>query len=97
LVQFLVFLLNFLAIGIDLLELLGELGQAFQELLDDYNSEHEAFAFPTESFDYELESDALQDIVQKAIFDNGTEELRDLCQIHVWVLVKEAILIEETM
>ena len=62
--QLWVLLLNFVPVLIDLLELLGELGQALKEFLDHDNAEHEALAIAAEGLNDELQSDSLKDIVE---------------------------------
>ena len=62
--------------------------QEFRELMkdaekgsDDNYSESLAPSISSESLDDKLESDVLKDSVKQLVFDNGSEEFCNLCQV----------------
>ena len=92
--QLWVLLLNFVPVLIDLLELLGELGQALEEFLDHNDAEHEALTIAAESFNDEFQSDTLKDIVEKTILDDCSEKFGNLGEVDMRVLVQESVFVK---
>lgn len=82
---------------VDVLKELWKLRQHFKERLYDDDSELLPSTISSESLYDKFESDVLQNSVQKVVFDNGAEELGNLCEILLGVPVQKSILIEETM
>ena len=86
--------LHLVSDGINVLELPRELRQALEELLDNNDAKALPLPFSAESFDDKLQSDVLQDAIQKLVLDNCTKKLGNLLQVLLRVPVKEPIFIE---
>lgn len=73
--------LHLVSDGVNVLELPRELRQALEEFLDNNDAEALPLPFSAEGLDDKLQSDVLQDAIEKLVLDNCTKELGNLLQV----------------